>query len=268
MGRWSWCSDFWDFDHDGYPDLYVANGYISAPENSASDRKDLGSFFWRQVVAKSPVDATPSLAYEHGWNALNELIRSDTSWSGNERNVLFANNHDGTFSEVSGPLGLDFPEDSRSFVLADLDHDGRLEVILKNRNAPQLRVLHNGMKDLGHSIVFRLRGHQSNRDAIGAAVTVEAGELRDPAFWRSIPRRSFLALVSPREQFELRYAGRAGSLRSLKVFRSIIGLKLKRVWLRLRRSPLPQRRQLTPRRGRSRCRSLCRRRLALGLLNL
>lgn len=176
MGRWAWCSDLWDFDHDGYPDLYVANGYISAPERKL-ERSDLGSFFWRQVVAKSPEDATPSLAYEHGWNALNELIRSDTSWSGHERNVAFANNRDGTFSEVSGALGLDFPEDGRSFVLTDLDHDGRLELILKNRNAPQIRILHNGMKDIGDSIAFRLRGTKSNRDAIGAAITVEAGTL-------------------------------------------------------------------------------------------
>jgi len=176
MGRWGWCSDFWDFDHDGYPDLYVANGYISAPERNL-ERNDLGSFFWRQVVAKSPEDATPSLAYEHGWNALNELIRSDNSWSGDERNVAFANNRDGTFSEVSGVIGLDFPEDSRSFVLADLDHDGRLELILKNRNTPQLRILHNGMKDIGDSIAFRLRGTKSNRDAIGTSITVEAGKL-------------------------------------------------------------------------------------------
>ena len=177
MGRWSWSSDFWDFDHDGYPDLYVANGYISAPE-----RNDLASFFWRQVVAKSPEDATPSLAYEHGWNAINELIRSDRSWSGYERNVMFANNRDGTFTEVSGAVGLDFPEDSRSFVLADIDHDGRLEVILKNRNAPQLRILHNVMKELGQSIAFRLQGQKSNRDAIGTAITIEVGTLRQTKY--------------------------------------------------------------------------------------
>jgi tetratricopeptide (TPR) repeat protein len=168
MGRWSWSSDFWDFDHDGYSDLYVTNGYISAV-----DRTDIASFFWRQVVAKSPEDATPSQAYEHGWNAINELVRADSSWNAYERNVMFANNRDGTFSEVSGVVGLDFLEDSRSFALADIDHDGRLEVILKNRNAPQLRILHNAMKDIGDSIAFRLRGHKSNRDAIGAAITVE-----------------------------------------------------------------------------------------------
>lgn len=181
MGRWAWCSDAWDFDHDGYPDLYIANGYISAL-NQRLQQNDLGSFFWRQVVAKSPEDDRPSVAYEHGWNALNELIRSDISWSGHERNVAFVNNRDGTFSEASGALGLDFPEDGRSFVLADLDHDGRLEIILKNRNAPQLRILHNGMKELGHSIAFRLRGTKSNRDGIGAAITVEAGALRQKKY--------------------------------------------------------------------------------------
>jgi len=177
MGRWSWCSDFWDFDHDGYPDLYVANGYISG-----LDRNDLSSFFWRQVVGKSPKDATPSPAYEHGWNAINELILSDSSWSGYERNVLFANNRDGTFSEISGAVGLDFLEDSRSFALADIDHDGRLEIILKNRNAPQLRISRNAMKDLGRSISFRLRGQRSNRDALGTAITLEAGTLRQTKY--------------------------------------------------------------------------------------
>ncbi len=177
MGRWSWSSDFLDFDHDGYADLYVANGYITG-----ANHEDLASFFWRQVVARSSDDATPALAYERGWNAINELVRSDYSWHGRARNVLFANNHDGTFSEISGPSGLDFLEDSRSFALADLDHDGRLEVVLKNRNAPQLRVVHNAMEQVGKSICFRLRGRNSNRDAIGASVTVEAGELRQTKY--------------------------------------------------------------------------------------
>src|SRR3974377_505223 len=56
-----------------------------------------------------------SSEYELAWNAVNELVRSDYSWSGYERNVLFANNHDGTFSEVAGALGLDFIYHSRSF---------------------------------------------------------------------------------------------------------------------------------------------------------
>jgi Flp pilus assembly protein TadD len=168
MGRWAWSSDAWDFDHDGYPDLYIANGYISG-----ADRRDLGSFFWRRVVGKSPAEAIPSPAYEQGWNGINELIRSDLSWSGYERNIVYLNNRNGSFSDIAGISGLDFPDDSRSFALTDLDGDGRLEIVLKNRNAPQLRILRNTMGSIGNSIAFRMRGRKSNRDAIGASVTVE-----------------------------------------------------------------------------------------------
>ncbi len=173
MGRWSWSSDAWDFDHDGFPDLYIANGMISGASR-APRGQDLNSFFWRQVVANSPSEAKPAHDYEEGWNALNELIRADGTWSGFERNVFYANNRDGTFSDVSAVVGLDFLEDGRAFALADFDHDGRLEVFLKNRNGPQLRVLKNVVKGLAPSIAFRLRGVKSNPDAIGAAVTVES----------------------------------------------------------------------------------------------
>jgi tetratricopeptide (TPR) repeat protein len=168
MGRWAWSSDAWDFDHDGFPDLYVVNGMISG-----ASRHDLNSFFWRQVVAHSPDEVKSSYDYEQGWSAINELIRSDGTWSGFERNVFYAYNRDGTFSDVSGAVGLDFLEDGRAFALADFDGDGRQELLIKNRNAPQLRFLKNVAPELQPAIAFRLRGTKSGPDAIGAVVTVK-----------------------------------------------------------------------------------------------
>lgn len=177
MGRWAWSADAWDFDHDGYSDLYIANGYISG-----SSQTEVSSFFWRQVVGNSPASSAPSPRYEHGWNAINELIRSDHTWAGYERNTLYRNNGDGAFSDVSGLSGLDLSDDSRAFALADLDGDGRLEVIVKNRTAPQVRVLRNVMSAIGDALCFRLQGTNGNRDAIGAAITVRNGGLRQTKY--------------------------------------------------------------------------------------
>src|SRR5436309_6327244 len=157
-GGWAWSSDLWDFDNDGHADIYIANGYVSGIE-----QPELSSFFWRQVVGNSPIQSSPAPKYEQGWNTINELIRSDRSWSGYERNVCYCNHGDGNFSDVSGITGIDFPDDSRAFALADLDHDGRLEILLKNRNAPQLRLLRNAMPEVGSAVVLKLRGTKSNR---------------------------------------------------------------------------------------------------------
>jgi tetratricopeptide (TPR) repeat protein/thiol-disulfide isomerase/thioredoxin len=170
---WSWSCYAWDFAHDGRSHLYIATGMISGPS-----RDDLESFFWQQVVSQSPPDAHPTLPYELGWNAINELIRSDGTWAGYLRNVFFYNNGDGAFSDISGAVGLDFSDDSRAFALADFDHDGRLEMALKNRTGPQLRILRCEATGLGNALAFRLRGTKSNRDAIGAVVILETNEGR------------------------------------------------------------------------------------------
>jgi Flp pilus assembly protein TadD/peroxiredoxin len=177
ISGWSWSCQDWDFDHDGFADLYTANGFISGP-----NPYNLESFFWRQVIARSPLKGGRSPDYELGWDAINELIRSDWTWGGYQRNVFYVNNRDGTFTEAAGAAGLDFIDDSRAFALADFDHDGRLEVFLKNRTGPQLRILRNVAKGIGAAIAFRLRGTKSNRDAVGAWITVECAGMRQTKF--------------------------------------------------------------------------------------
>lgn len=171
IGGWSWSSDAIDIDSDGYPDLYVVNGFISGP-----GRDNLSSFFWRQVVDRSLTAGGNSKDYEEAWNAINEFIRSDFSWSGYQRNNFYLNNRDGVFIEASGVLGLDWLDDSRSFALADIDHDGCLEIILKNRTSPQIRILQNQLTGLGSCIAFSLKGTKGNRDAIGAVIEVHTPE--------------------------------------------------------------------------------------------
>jgi tetratricopeptide (TPR) repeat protein len=165
--RWAWSSDAHDFDCDGAPEIFVTCGMMTN-----STEPDLMSFFWRQVVAKSPIDAKPAAAYESGWNAMNQFIRQGNSWNGHEPNVLFVR-RDGRYRDYSGVSGLDVAEDGRAFAVTDLTGDGALDLILKSRLGPQVRVFANHCAGARQRVVFRLRGTKSNRDAIGARIEVD-----------------------------------------------------------------------------------------------
>src|SRR5258708_35947307 len=75
---------------------------------------DVDSFFWRQVVAQSPLTRKPGTAYDDGWRATNRLLVSNGAQAQHERNVLLRNDGQGHFDDVSATAGLDLDQDGRS----------------------------------------------------------------------------------------------------------------------------------------------------------
>ena len=167
VGRWGWGSEGIDFDNDGVAEIFGCCGMLT---NSRPE--DLMSFFWRQVVAKSPLTAVASPEYEAGWNSINQYIREEYSWNGGERNVFYAR-RGGRYYDCSSVSGLDRADDTRTFAVTDVDGDGCLDLFLKSRLGPQVRVMRNVAGRGSKSIGFALRGTKSNRDGIGARVEVD-----------------------------------------------------------------------------------------------
>ncbi len=104
-----WTGAAWgDFDNDGWLDLYVC-GYVRYAENAA-DRARASEQYGKAV----PFTLNPA-SYEP------------------ERNLLFHNNGDGTFTEVAKKMGVANPEGrSLSALWHDFDDDGWLDLYIAN----------------------------------------------------------------------------------------------------------------------------------------
>jgi hypothetical protein len=126
---------------------------------------------------------------------------------------LFANDGRGHFREISKEAGPYFqePHVGRGLAMADYDNDGRMDLAFSN-NGERAVLLHNETATANHWVRLELQGTKSNRDAIGARVTVYAGAQRLVRHRKG--GGSYLAAHDPRMLIGL---GKAASIDQVEV---------------------------------------------------
>ncbi len=89
---------------------------------------------------------------------------------------LFLGKGDGTFEDVTERVGGGFDDErmGRGAAFADLDGDGRIDILVSNKN-DDAEVWLNRMPVAGSFVTLDLRAPAPNTFAVGAVVTIEAG---------------------------------------------------------------------------------------------
>ena len=129
----AWGTGFVDFDNDGWLDLFFANGHL---HDNIAELEEIGVY--------------------------------------KQQNQLFRNRGDGVYTDISGLSGegMLIEKSSRGAVFGDYDNDGDLDVLVTNINdTPDL--LRNDTPPVHDWLGIKLIGKKSNRDGIGARVTLQ-----------------------------------------------------------------------------------------------
>ena len=192
---WSWSTLFADFDDDGYKDLYIGNGYPKAVN-------DL------DYMTSTAAAMRPSRANAGNRRALENLQRLP---SYQEVSYLFRNTGRLAFDDVSEAWGFEKPAFSYGAAYADLDNDGRLDLVVNNIDGPAF-LYHNvrGSDDAHHVLNVRLEGDGANRRGIGATLVLTTGA-RKQYLYHS-PYRGFMSTMDDRAHFGLGAASRVDTL--------------------------------------------------------
>src|SRR5947199_8652860 len=95
---------------------------------------------------------------------------------------LYQGRPDGRFVDVSQEAGpaWNVPRVGRGLAAGDLDNDGRCDAVIVAQDGPYA-YFHNRGRPTGNFLTLRLEGTRSNRDGVGARVTVTAGGRRQVA---------------------------------------------------------------------------------------
>jgi enediyne biosynthesis protein E4 len=150
---------FFDYDNDGWLDLFVANGSVQL---------------------------------------LPELMRQGNPYPLGQPNQLFHNNGKGSFVEIVEAAGAGFQlaEPSRGAAFGDIDNDGDTDVLVTNNNGPA-RLFLNQVGNRSHWLGLRLVGGNGSRDMLGARVEIVI--TKNNVLWRRARTDgSYLSANDPR----------------------------------------------------------------------
>lgn len=190
---WSWSALFADFDNDGFKDIFIGNGYPKAVN-------DL-DYMNASIAARQRGDVRRARA----------LLTDLPTYQ--ETSYLFRNNGDLSFTDKSEAWGIRSRAFSYGAAYADLNNDGRLDLVVNNIDAAAFIYENVGPDDDSHhylEIKLLGEGQRALTAGIGAQLTATVSGKKQYAY--ATPYRGFMSTMDDRVHLGLGAAQRVDSL--------------------------------------------------------
>jgi hypothetical protein len=176
-----------DFDRDGKLDFAITDyadqpkglylnrgdqGFTDLPYSAKIAQSSLSYVSWGTGFADFDNDGLPDLLIASG-HVYPDVDSVPKNVKYREPLLLYRNNGDRTFDEISGVAGLNDGtiQSRRGVAFGDINNDGNVDMVIFNVGVPPSLFL-NDTKNSNHRVLFKLVGTKSNRGAVGARITV------------------------------------------------------------------------------------------------
>lgn len=174
---WPWGPSAGDLNADGYPDLFIAAG-MNYPFRYSGNSVLLNEGGKRFADAEYVLGVEPRAHLAQPWFQIdcdNPLELQQDICRGEAGPVMIGDPERPKTQPRHGVVTVWASRASRSAVIFDLDGDGDLDVVTCDYNDyPQVFISDLAQRHTVHALTVKLIGKKSNRDGLGALVTVQA----------------------------------------------------------------------------------------------